>query len=117
VTRAISRVGYSSRQLLPTEPDEAAKRALEPYFDGLDDPATMIVPISRTVRLQDRDDERRIERATELMSTAAAGRRPKRPPLSARAEPNGTYTILDGKSTHANLERLGFEAVPLILVA
>ena len=93
----------------------APKRALEPYFRGLDDPATRIVPIGRTRRLYD-DDPKQVERAWELMSDAAAGRQPKRAPLDARAEADGTYTILDGKSTHANLERLGLEAVPLVVV-
>ena len=93
----------------------AAKEALRPYFQRLDDPTTRIVPIGRTVRLHD-DDAEKIERAGELMSAAAAGRHPKRVPLEARAEPDGTYSILDGKSTHANLERLGLDAVPVVVV-
>jgi hypothetical protein len=94
----------------------AAKRALAPYFERLDDPATRIVPIGRTARLRD-DDAGKVARAGELMAAAAAGRPPKRAPLQARAEADGTYTILDGKSTHANLERLGIDAVPLVVVA
>jgi hypothetical protein len=99
---------------LPTA-SKAAKQALEPYFQGLDDPATRIVPIGRTRRLRDADAER-VESAWERMSAAAAGRHAKRVPLDARAEPDGTYTILDGKATHTNLERRGFEAVPLVVV-
>jgi hypothetical protein len=93
----------------------SARQALEPYFQRLDDPTTRIVPIARTVRLRD-DDDRKVELAAKLMSAAAAGRHPKRVPLEARLELDGTYTILDGKSTHANLERLGLEAVPLVVV-
>ncbi len=93
---------------------QAAKRGLEPYFSGLDDPETLIVEIGRTVRLYD-DEPDRVAWAGTLMSEAAAGKRPKRPPLSARLEPDGTYMILDGKSTHANLESLGLPAVPLVV--
>jgi hypothetical protein len=95
--------------------ESAAKRVLERYFQRLDDPSTRIVPITQTVRLED-DDQSKIDRAWEFMSEAAAGRHPKRVPLAARLERDGTYTILDGKSTHANLERLGVEIVPLVVV-
>jgi hypothetical protein len=91
-----------------------AKRALEPYFTGLNDPATLIVEIGRTVRLYD-DDAEKVAWAGTLMAAAAAGEQPKRAPLTARLEGDGTYTILDGKSTHANLERLGLPAVPLVV--
>jgi hypothetical protein len=100
-------------------PDEewltAARLQLEPYFVGLNHPATRIVPIEETSRLYD-DDPEKVELAGTLMSAAAAGRHAKRSPLEARAEPDGTYTILDGKSTHANLELRGLGAVPLVVV-
>jgi hypothetical protein len=93
----------------------AMRQALEPYFRDLDDSATRIVPISRTRRLRD-DGPEKVRRAAELMDAAAAGRIAKREPLRARANADGTYTILDGKSTHANLEQLGVAAVPLVVV-
>jgi hypothetical protein len=88
---------------------------LEPYFAGLGEAATRIVPIAATRRLYD-DEEVKIRRARELMDAAASGSHAKRAPLDAREERDGTYTILDGKSTHACLERLGLQAVPLVVV-
>jgi hypothetical protein len=91
------------------------KERLERYFTGLNDPKTLIVPIERTRRLLD-DPSEDVEWAAKLMAEAAAGKRQKRAPLSARFNQDGTYTILDGKSTHEHLEHLGLRAVPLVVV-
>jgi hypothetical protein len=91
---------------------EAALSALKPYFRGLEE--ALIVPIERTRRLHD-DPPDKIRSAAELMAAAAAGQHPKREPLTARAELDGTYTVLDGKATHTNLEIMGIDAVPLIV--
>jgi hypothetical protein len=93
----------------------AARATLRPYFEQLDDANTRIVPLARTVRLYEPDPDQ-LERASVLMTAAAAGKHPKRAPLHARAEPDGTYTILRGKATHTILERRGVAAVPLILI-
>lgn len=89
-------------------------REMAKYFQ-MDQPDTRIIPMSKTKRLHD-DSEEKVARGRKHMDDAFAGKRDKRVPLSVRREADGSYTVLDGKATHTNLERMGFTHVPVRVV-
>ena len=58
-----------------------------------------------------------VDRAELLMEQAAKGERPRRQPISVRAQSDGTYAILDGNATYAVALRSGWHALPAIVVS
>ena len=84
----------------------------ENYFE-MDDNSTML-PIGdlRPVRAR----EKGIRNAGVYMRAAAEGKTGKRAPLTVRDEGDGTFTVIDGNSTYANMVENGWENVPVNII-
>ena len=69
------------------------------YFNRV--PGAILVPVSSLLPLRDRPNG--IEHAKELMWLSYNGVGPKRDPITLGDNGDGTFTVLDGNSTYANV--------------
>lgn len=86
---------------LPEEPDR--------YFTRPE--GTVDVPVAALKPKRARPGG--IENAGKFMRQAYDGTMAPREPISVRAEPDGTYTVLDGNSTYANVAKAGWKNMPV----
>lgn len=102
-------------QLGSADTDNAASAATElpyepeRYFTS--DEQTEVVPISRLRPVRARPEG--IANAGKYMRMAYDGEMAPRQPVSVRREADGTYTVLDGNSTFANVQAAGWPDVPV----
>lgn len=90
-----------------TLPEEHGK-----YFDLTGDSSTVPVSALRPIRARPEG----VANAGRFMREAYDGVKTRRPPISVRAEADGSYTVLDGNSTYANMAQAGWESAPVRVV-
>jgi len=73
----------------------------------------ILIPLSKLKPTRARPSG--IEHAAKLMRTAYDGTTEKREPISVKAEPGGTYSVLDGNSTYANAAANHWKSIPAIV--
>ncbi|MCC7485023.1 MAG: hypothetical protein IT529_08510 [Burkholderiales bacterium] len=70
------------------------------------------LPIDKILSVEGGRYPEAVARAREYMVAAATGERPKRAPILVRANPDGTYTVLDGKATLTVARAEGWKTMP-----